>query len=334
MSIRVGLNGFGRIGRNVLRAAKKSNADLEFVLINDLTDPQSLATLLKYDSVHGRFPGDVSIEGDNLVVDGQKIKVSAERDPAKLPWKDMNVDLVIEATGVFRHREPLEKHLAAGAPKVILTVPAKDQIDATIVLGVNDSILTGKDQIISNASCTTNCAAPLAKVLNDAFGINHGYMSTIHGYTMDQNLQDFPHKDMRRARAAALSIIPTTTGAAKAIGKVIPELDGKLDGMAFRVPVPDGSIVDLVVELEQSATEADVNAAFKKAAEGDMKGILGYNEDPLVSADIIGSPYSSIYDAPLTKRVGENMVKVSSWYDNEFGYSTRVVELATKVANL
>ncbi len=332
MSIRVGLNGFGRIGRNVLRAAAKSNADLEFVLINDLTNPESLATLLKYDSVHGQFPGEVSYDGSNLVVDGQKIQFSSERDPAKLPWKDLNVDVVIEATGVFRHREPLEKHLEAGAPKVILTVPAKDQIDATIVLGVNDDTLTGDEKIISNASCTTNCAAPLAKVLHDAFGIDHGYMSTIHGYTMDQNLLDFPHKDMRRARAAALSIIPTTTGAAKAIGKVIPSLNGKLDGMAFRVPVPDGSIVDLTVELDQAVSEADVNNAFRKAAQGSLKGILQYNEDPLVSADIIGNPHSSIFDAPLTTLVGDKMVKVSGWYDNEFGYSTRVVELAEKVA--
>ncbi|HKJ67363.1 MAG TPA: type I glyceraldehyde-3-phosphate dehydrogenase [bacterium] len=334
MSIRVGLNGFGRIGRTIMRAAKKGNADIDFVLINDLTDPQTLATLLKYDSVHGRFPGEVSVSGQNLVIDGEEITVSSEKDPEKLPWKKLNVDVVIEATGVFRHREPLEKHLKAGAPQVVLTVPAKDKIDATIVLGVNDDILTGSEQIVSNASCTTNCAAPLAKVLHDAFGISHGYMSTIHGYTMGQNLLDFPHKDMRRARAAALSVIPTTTGAAKAIGKVIPELDGKLDGMAFRVPVPDGSIVDLAVNVEQSVTEADVHAAFKDAAEGALNGYLGYNEDPLVSADIIGDPRSSVYDAPLTKVIGGNFVKVSGWYDNEFGYSTRVMELAEKVVSL
>jgi len=332
MSIRVGLNGFGRIGRTIMRAAKKTDADFDFVLINDLTDPQTLATLLKYDSVHGRFDGDVSVSGDKIVIDGQEITVSAEKDPAKLPWGDLNVDVVIEATGVFRTREPLEKHIQAGAPKVVLTVPAKDKIDATVVLGVNDDILTGSEKIISNASCTTNCAAPLAKVLNDSFGLSHGYMSTIHGYTMDQNLLDFPHKDMRRARAAALSIIPTTTGAAKAIGKVIPELDGKIDGMAFRVPVPDGSIVDLVAELKNPATEESINAAFKEAAEGPLKGYLGYNDDPLVSADVIGQTYSSIYDAPLTTLVSEKTVKVSGWYDNEFGYSTRVVDLVQKVA--
>jgi len=332
MSIRVGLNGFGRIGRTIMRAAKKTNADFEFVLINDLTDPQTLATLLKYDSVHGRFDGEVSVSDDKIVIDGQEITVSAEKDPAKLPWGDLNVDVVIEATGVFRTREPLEKHIQAGAPKVVLTVPAKDKIDATVVLGVNDDILTGSEKIISNASCTTNCAAPLAKVLNDAFGLSHGYMSTIHGYTMDQNLLDFPHKDMRRARAAALSIIPTTTGAAKAIGKVIPELDGKIDGMAFRVPVPDGSIVDLVAELKNPATKDAIDAAFKEAAEGALKGYLGYNDDPLVSADVIGQTYSSIYDAPLTTLVSEKTVKVSGWYDNEFGYSTRVVDLVQKVA--
>ncbi len=334
MSIRVGLNGFGRIGRTIMRAAKQSNIDFDFVLINDLTDAQTLATLLKYDSVHGRFPGEVSVSGQNLVIDGEEISVSAEKDPGKLPWKKLDVDVVIEATGVFRHREPLEKHLKAGAPQVVLTVPPKDQIDAMIVLGVNDDILTGSEQIVSNASCTTNCAAPLAKVLHDAFGVMQGYMSTIHGYTMDQNLHDFPHKDMRRARAAALSVIPTTTGAAKAIGVVIPELAGKLDGMAFRVPVPDGSVVDLVVQVEQSVSEADVNAAFKEAADGALKGYLGYNEDPLVSADIIGDPRSSIFDAPLTRVIGDNFVKVSGWYDNEFAYSLRVLELAEKMVNL
>ncbi len=335
MSITVGLNGFGRIGRTVFRAAKKSGMDIKFVQINDLTDPQTLATLLKYDSVHGVYPGEVTAGSDSITVDGEEIKISAEKDPAKLPWGDLNVDAVIEATGVFRTREPLEKHISAGAPRVVLTVPAKDEIDATVVLGVNDDILKGDEKIVSNASCTTNCAAPLTKVLHDNFGVVQGYMNTIHGYTMDQNLLDFPHKDMRRARAAALSVIPTTTGAAKAIGKVIPDLAGKLDGMAMRVPVPDGSIVDLAVQLEKDASEEEINAAFKEAAgKAPMKGYLTYNEDPLVSADIIGNPASSVFDAPLTKRIGDKFVKVSGWYDNEVGYSNRVLDLVKKLVEM
>jgi len=326
MATRVAINGFGRIGRLVFKAGFK-NKDLEFVAINDLTDAATLAQLLKYDSTHGRFPGKVEVKGDTIIVDGKKIKVLAERDPSKLPWKALKVDMVIEATGIFRKREQIAQHLTAGAKKVILTVPSKDEIDATIVLGVNDGDLKSTDKIVSNASCTTNCLAPVAKVLNDNFGIKRGLMTTIHAYTNDQRILDFPHSDLRRARSAAINLIPTTTGAARAVGKVIPALNGKLDGMAMRAPVPDGSVVDLVVELEKPATVAQINAAMKKAADGKMKKILQYSEDPLVSSDIVGNPYSSVFDAGLTSVMDGNFIKVLSWYDNEWGYSNRVVDL-------
>ncbi len=330
MAIKVGINGFGRIGRLVLRAMQNSKK-FEVVLINDITDAATLAHLLKYDSIHGRFKGDVSVSGEALVVNGAKIKVSAERDPGKLPWKALGVQAVVEATGVFRKREQIAKHLEAGAKKVVLTVPAKDQIDATIVVGVNDKALKDSDQIVSNASCTTNCLAPVVKVLHDKFGLVRGIMTTVHAYTNDQRILDLPHSDLRRARSAAMSIIPTTTGAAKAVGKVIPELNGKLDGVAMRVPTFDGSVVDLVAELKKSATKEEINAAMKAAAAGPMKGILEYTEDPIVSVDVIGNSHSSIFDALSTMVLGDNLVKVISWYDNEWGYSCRVVDLLGKM---
>ena len=330
MSIRVGINGFGRIGRLVFRVmARRDN--VEVVAINDLADAATLAHLLKYDSVHGRFPGTVSADGESLVVDGREVPVLTERDPAALPWKDMGVDVAIESTGVFRDRAKVALHLEAGAKKVVLTVPAKDKIDATIVLGVNDEALKPEHVVVSNASCTTNCLAPVAKVLNDSFGLEHGLMTTVHAYTNDQNIADLVHKDLRRARAAALNIIPTTTGAARAIGQVIPALNGKLDGMAMRVPVADGSIVDLVARLSEDVSADDVNAAMKTAAEGPMKGILEYCVDPIVSSDVIGSTFSSIFDSMLTSVIAGRLVKVVSWYDNEFGYSNRVVDLVEKI---
>ena len=333
MAIRLGINGFGRIGRLVFRIAE-AREDIEVVQVNDITDAATLAHLLKYDSVHGRYGKSVVAEGEYMIVDGKKIKVSAERDPAALPWKELGVDIVVESTGVFRKRAEVAKHIEAGAKKVVLTVPAKDEIDATIVLGVNEDALKPEHQIVSNASCTTNCLAPVAKVLNDKFGIVRGYMTTIHAYTNDQRILDLPHKDLRRARAAALSIIPTTTGAAKAVGKVIPELNGKLDGFAMRVPVSDGSVVDLVAELKKDVSIEEVNAAMKEAAEGAMKGILEYTEDPIVSTDIVGNSHSSIFDALSTMVLSGsgNLVKVVSWYDNEWGYSTRVVDLVEKIA--
>jgi glyceraldehyde 3-phosphate dehydrogenase len=332
-TIKVGINGFGRIGRLTFRALLK-NKNIEVVALNDLTDAKTLAHLLKYDSVHGRFPGDISIEDNFLVVNGKKVRVLAEKDPANLPWKDLGVEIVVESTGIFRNREKLNKHLTAGAKKVILSVPADDpkDVDATIVLGVNDKTLTKEMKLISNASCTTNCLAPIAKVLNDNFGLKRGLMNTIHSYTNDQIILDAPHKDLRRARAAAVSIIPTKTGAAKAIGLVIPELEGKLDGFAVRVPTPDGSLVDLTCELNKTVTKEDINAAMKKASEGPMMGILQYLDEPLVSCDIIGNPYSSIYDSGLTKVLGGNFVKVVSWYDNEAGYSARLAELVERIA--
>lgn len=330
MSIKVAINGFGRIGRLVFKAAQ-ANADLEFVAVNDLTDAKTLAYLLKYDSVHGRFPGTVEAKDDSIVVNGKAVKVIAERDPANLPWAEMGVDVVIESTGIFRQKAQIQKHLDAGAKKVILTVPAKDEIDATIVLGVNEEALKPEHKIVSNASCTTNCLAPVAKVLNDTFGIKRGLMTTVHGYTNDQKILDMPHSDLRRARACAVSLIPTTTGAAKAVGKVIPELNGKLDGMAMRAPVADGSVVDLVVELEKDATVEGINAAMKAAAEGPLKGILEYCDDPIVSVDIIDNPASSIFDAQSTSVMDGNFVKVLSWYDNEWGYSNRVVDLISKL---
>ncbi len=333
--VKIAINGFGRIGRISFRNIQ-SKKNVEVVAINDLTDAATLAHLLKYDSVHGRFNGEVHAEGEYLVVNGKKIRVFAEKDPENLPWKELGIDIVIESTGIFRNKEKMGKHITAGAKKVILTVPADkpEDVDATVVLGVNDNVLTKDMTCISNASCTTNCLAPIAKVLNDKFGIKRGLMNTIHSYTNDQKILDLPHKDLRRARAAAVSIIPTSTGAAKAVGLVIPELKGKLDGFSMRVPTSDGSVVDLTVELERAVTKEEVNAAMKEAAEGPMKGILEYTEDPIVSCDIIGNPHSSIFDAKLTMVLEGNMVKVVSWYDNENGYSNRVCDLAEKLAKL
>jgi len=330
MAVKVGINGFGRIGRLVFRAGIQSE-NIDFVAINDLTDAKTLAHLLKYDSTHGIFSGTVEAKDSSIVVNGKEIKIYAEKDPANLPWKELDVIAVVESTGVFRKKDQIMKHIDAGAEKVVLTVPAKDEIDATVVLGVNDSILTGNEKIISNASCTTNCVAPMAKVLHDNFRIESGLMTTIHAYTNDQRLLDFPHSDLRRARSAALSIIPTTTGAAKAVGKIIPELDGKLDGLAMRVPVPDGSIIDLVVTLEKETTPEEINAAMKTAAEGPMKGIMQYCEDPIVSQDVVGNTHSCIFDPPLTYVKNGKLAKVIGWYDNEMGYSVRVIDLINKI---
>jgi glyceraldehyde 3-phosphate dehydrogenase len=330
MAIKVAINGFGRIGRNVFRVASK-RTDVDIVAINDMFAPDQLAHLLKYDSVYGQFDGSVEVSQDGFKVNGKTIKVSSEKDPSKLPWKALGVDLAIESTGVFRKREQCAMHLEAGAKKVILTVPAKDEIDRTIVLGVNEEMLKSEDKIVSNASCTTNCLAPITKVLHDNFTIKSGLMTTVHAYTNDQRLIDMPHSDMRRARAAALNIIPTTTGAAKAIGKVIPDLNGKLDGMAMRVPTPTGSIVDFVAEVERDASAEAINAAMKKAADGPMKGILQYCDDPIVSSDVVANPYSSIFDSLATMTVGKKLVKLISWYDNEWGYSNRVVDLIGKL---
>jgi len=326
MAVKVGINGFGRIGRLVFRVMAQRK-DFEVVHINDITDAKTLAHLLKYDSTHGRFRGTVSVEGSNMIVNGKKISVSAEKDPAKLPWGTLGVDFVVESTGKFSTREDCLKHIAGGAKKVLLTVPAKDEIDATIVMGVNQKDLKAAHQIISNASCTTNCLAPMVKVLNDAFGIERGLMTTCHAYTNDQRILDLEHKDLRRARSAAMNIIPTTTGAAKTVGKVIKELKGKLDGFSLRVPVPDGSVTDFVCIVKKQVTVADVNAAMKKAAEGPMKGILEYTEDPIVSTDVIGTTASCIFDALSTMVMEGNMVKVVGWYDNEWAYSCRVVDL-------
>jgi len=332
---RVAINGFGRIGRNVFRIiASRPESGIDVVAINDLSDDDILAYLLEYDSVMGRFDQDVTVSDGVMKVGEHEVRMLVERDPAKLPWQELEVDVVIEATGVFRDRASLQKHLDAGAKRVILTVPSKDEIDETIVLGVNDSELGPEDLIVSNASCTTNCLAPLAKVLDDEFGIKKGVMTTVHAYTNDQRLADVPHKDLRRSRAATENIIPTTTGAAKAVGEVLPQLAGKLDGMAMRVPVPDGSTVDLVVELDKDVTIEEVNAAIKKAAEGPLSGIMEYTEDPIVSTDIIGNPHSSIFDASGTQVLGGNLVKVMSWYDNEWGYSNRVVDLIERLAEV
>jgi len=330
--IKVGINGFGRIGRLTFRALLKKD-NVEVVAINDLTDSKTLAHLLKYDSVHGKFPGTIAVDGDYLVINGIKIRVYAEKDPANLPWGTLGVGTVLECTGIFRNREKMSKHLAAGAKKVLLSVPAdnKEDVDATIVLGVNDNLLTHDMKFISNASCTTNCLAPVAKVLNDSFGIVRGLMNTTHSYTNDQIILDAPHKDLRRARAAAMSIIPTKTGAAKAIGLVIPELEGKLDGFAVRVPTPDGSLVDLTCELSKKTTRDEINAAMKAAADGPMKGVLEYIDEPLVSVDIIGNTHSSIFDSQLTKVIGGNFIKIISWYDNENGYSQRMADLVVKM---
>ncbi len=329
MSIKVAINGFGRIGRLVFR--KGLEKGFEFVGINDLTDAATLAHLLKYDSVHGKFAGTVEAGQNSIIVNGKEIKIFAEKNPAALPWKSLGVDVVVEATGVFKSREQCQMHIDAGAKKVVLTVPPKGDVDALVVLGVNDHILNGSEKIVSNASCTTNCLAPVAKVLHDNFGIKNGWMTTIHSYTNDQRILDLPHSDLRRARSAALSMIPTTTGAAKAVGKVIPELNGKLDGFSLRVPTPDGSVVDLVANLEKNTTIQEINAAMKKAAEGSMKGILEYTEDPIVSVDVVGNPHSSVFDALSTQVMGGNFVKVLSWYDNEYGYSSRVADLIIKL---
>jgi len=327
MATRVGINGFGRIGRLVFRVLAERK-EFEVVAINDLADAATLAHLLKYDSVHGRFRGEVKAEGDQLVVNGRGIRILSEKDPAALPWKSLEATFIVESTGVFRKKEQLTKHLDAGAQRVILTVPSKDAIDATIVMGVNDEALRKEHRIISNASCTTNCIGPMAKVLHQAFGIERGMMTTIHAYTNDQRIADLVHKDLRRARAAAVNIIPTTTGAAAAVGKVIPELNGKLDGCAIRVPVANGSLVDLVAVLSKPATRDGVNEAFRKAAgEKHLQGILRYTEDPIVSSDIIGDPHSCIFDAQQTLMLGDRMVKIFGWYDNEWGYSNRVVDL-------
>ncbi|MET0559882.1 MAG: type I glyceraldehyde-3-phosphate dehydrogenase [Solirubrobacterales bacterium] len=333
MAVKVGINGFGRIGRNVFRAAHAAGADLEFVAVNDLVDIPTMANLLKYDSILGRFPGEVTAGDGGLTIDGKELKVLSERDPAALPWGDLGVDVVIESTGFFTKRDDAAKHLAAGAKKVIISAPATEP-DVTVALGVNfDSEYDpGAHDIISNASCTTNCLAPLAKVLHEAFGIEQGLMTTIHAYTADQRLQDMPHKDPRRSRAAALNLIPTTTGAAKAVGLVLPELNGKLNGFSMRAPVPTGSAVDLVFTTPNPLEPAQINAALKEAADGPMKGILAYTEDPIVSTDIVGDPHSSIVDAQSTMVIGDGrMAKVISWYDNEWGYSNRCVELAGKV---
>ncbi|MCX6500375.1 MAG: type I glyceraldehyde-3-phosphate dehydrogenase [Arthrobacter sp.] len=333
MTTRIGINGFGRIGRNYFRAALAQGADLEIVAVNDLTSPEALAHLFKYDSVGGRLGATIEVKDGNIVVDGKTVKVLAERDPAKLPWGELGVDIVIESTGFFTKAADAQKHIDAGAKKVLISAPASDE-DITIVMGVNDGLYdNAAHHIISNASCTTNCLGPLAKVVNDVFGIERGLMTTIHAYTADQNLQDGPHKDLRRARAAAINMVPTSTGAAKAIGLVLPELKGKLDGYAIRVPVPTGSATDLTVTVSRETTVEEVNAALKAASESEaLKGLLTYTDEPIVSSDIVGDPASSIFDSGLTKVIG-NQVKVVSWYDNEWGYSNRLVDLTELVAS-
>ena len=331
MAIKLGINGFGRIGRLVFRAILERGAnDFDIVGVNDLTDAKTLGHLFKYDSVHGPFPGEVSVDGDHLVVGDDRFPVFSERDPKALPWGDLGCDVVVESTGVFRSKEKAYAHIEGGAKKVVISAPAKGDVDATVVLGVNDDQLTGEEEVISNASCTTNCLAPMVKVLDDAFGVKRGFMTTIHAYTADQNLQDAPHKDLRRARAAALSIIPTTTGAAKAVGLVLPHLQGKLDGFALRVPTPTGSITDFTAELDQDASVEDINQAFQRAAGDGLKGILQFSEDPIVSMDIVHNPYSCIFDSPSTMTSG-NLVKVVGWYDNEWGYACRTVDIVAKL---
>jgi len=335
MTTRVAINGFGRIGRAVFRIIlKRENPDIEVVAINDLADDDILAYLLEYDSVMGPLGIEPEVADGVMKVGRHEVKMLMERNPAELPWSELGVDIVVESTGIFRSREKLQTHIDAGAKRAILTVPPDGEIDEMVVLGVNDDRLDDSDILVSNASCTTNCLAPIAKVLHESFGIKRGVMTTVHAYTNDQRLADVPHKDLRRSRAATSNVIPTTTGAARAVGKVLPELKGKLDGMAMRVPVPDGSTVDLVVELDKDVTVEEVNAAIKAAADGDLKGILQYSEDPLVSTDIIGNPHSSIFDAGSTQVLGGNMIKVLSWYDNEWGYSNRVVDLIDRLAAL
>jgi glyceraldehyde 3-phosphate dehydrogenase len=332
MAVKVGINGFGRIGRNLFRAAKEAGSEIDFVAVNDLVDTETIAHLLKYDSILGRYPGEVAVSKNGIKADGEELRVLSEKDPAALPWSDLGVEVVIESTGLFTKREDAAKHLEAGAKKVIISAPATEP-DVTVALGVNFDGAYDPDQhaIISNASCTTNCLAPVAKVIHDAVGIERGLMTTIHAYTADQRLQDMPHKDPRRARAAAINLIPTTTGAAKAVGLVLPELDGKLNGIAVRAPVATGSVVDLVCEVSKKTSADDLNAAMREAADGPLKGILSYTEDPIVSTDIVTDPHSSIFDAGQTMVMEDNMVKVVSWYDNEWGYANRCVELAEKV---
>ena len=332
MSIKLGINGFGRIGRLCFRALlERDESNVDIVGVNDLTDAETLATLLKYDTVHGQYPGDVSLDGDALVVDGDRFRVFSKKDPTSLPWGDLDTDAVIESTGVFRTREKAAMHLTAGADRVVISAPAKSEVDATVVLGVNGDVLTGDEEVVSNASCTTNCMAPLVKVLDDAFGIESGLMTTVHAYTSSQNIVDGPHSDLRRARTAAESIIPTTTGAAKAVGDVLPHLDGKLDGMAMRVPTPDGSITDLTATVQQDVSINDVNEAFREAADrGPLSDVLAYSDAPLVSRDVIHDPHSCIYDAPWSMAAG-SMVKVVGWYDNEWGYANRTVDLVERL---
>jgi glyceraldehyde 3-phosphate dehydrogenase len=329
-SPRVAINGFGRIGRTLFRILSQRD-DVQVVALNDLTDNETLAYLLRFDTVHGRYPGEVVLQGDVMSAGTQQAQLLEERDPAKLPWKELEVDIVVEATGRFRKREECARHLEAGAKRVILTVPSKDEIDATIVVGVNDGDLRPEHRIVSNASCTTNCLAPVAKVLHESFGLKKGYITTVHAYTNDQRLADVPHSDFRRSRAASENIIPTTTGAARAVGKVLPALKGRLDGIAMRVPVPDGSIVDLVAELERKTDTPEINAAMRRAAAGPLRGILEYSEAPIVSSDIIRNPHSAIFDAPSTKVLGGDLIKVIAWYDNEWGYSSRVLDLIQRL---
>ena len=332
MATRVAINGFGRIGRNILRAAKKARADLDFVAVNDITDNKTLAHLLRYDSVHGKYPGTVEVDADGLVVDGDKLRVVAEKDPASLPWKELGVDIVFEATGRFTNRDDAAKHIQAGAKKVIITAPAKGE-DITIVMGVNENKYDpAKHQVISNASCTTNCLAPVVKVVLDEFGFRRGLVTTVHAYTNDQQILDLPHKDLRRARAANLSIIPTTTGAAKATALVLPEVKGKIDGIAMRVPTPDVSIVDLTAEVEKPVSVDTLNDAFRKVARGSLKGILDVSDEPLVSIDYTGNQFSAVVDSLSTFVIDERLIKVMAWYDNEMGYSSRCVDLALLVA--
>ena len=333
MAIKVGINGFGRIGRNVFRVITERE-DVDVVAINDLADARTLSLLLKYDSVHGKFDGNIEVKEDAMVVKGKEIKLTKEKDPARLPWKELGVDIAIESTGIFTTKADCAKHLEAGAKKVILSAPSKDQLDATIVMGINENELRAEHKIVSNASCTTNCLAPLVKVINDNFQIEKGLITTIHAYTNDQNVADMMHKDLRRARAAAINIIPTTTGAAKAIGEVIPELKGKLDGMAMRVPVANGSVTDLVVTVKKNVSIEEVNSALKAAADNKLNGILEYCDDPIVSSDIIGNEHSCILDAISTCVIGGNLVKVIGWYDNEWGYSNRMVDLAELIAKI
>ncbi|WP_437187750.1 type I glyceraldehyde-3-phosphate dehydrogenase [Planctomicrobium sp. SH668] len=339
MAVTVGINGFGRIGRITFRAMMARAGEFDVVAINDLGDPKALAMLLKYDSVQGRFPGEVKAEGDSLVVNGKKIKVVAERDPRNLPWKDLGVNVALESTGFFTGRAKdgkpgYDSHIEAGAKKVVISAPASDKPDLTVVCGVNDDQLTAEHKTVSNASCTTNCLAPMAKILHEKFGIEKGLMTTVHAYTNDQRVSDQIHSDPRRARAAAINVIPTSTGAAKAVGEVLPALNGKLTGISLRVPVPTGSVTDLVAVMSRDVTAQEVNAAIKEAAEGQLKGILEYTEDPIVSSDIIGSTYSSIFDGSWTQVIGGNLLKVLSWYDNEYGYSNRTADLISKIAKL